>query len=186
MLETLSLVQLVAQYDPLLWSHIERVWKHAEIQNEFIGILASTVWKKLVCDIKQNKYTGFLLNSTPDLAHHERLSEVIRYIDFVNKKVELEVISQIYGNHAKDAASIEDLIVKGLETDGISLQDCRSQCYDNAATISGKISGVQQRILAKNHFLIFFNFFKYTIVMIANLFNERSFLADKWKILSCW
>lgn len=112
----------MAQSDPLLQSHIERVRKHPgfvshftpELQNEFIGILASIVRKKLVCDIKGNKYHGILFDSIPNLAHCEQLFEGMRYvnIDFVNKKVELKESFLGYIKiHAKDAASIKDLIL---------------------------------------------------------------------------
>ena len=60
-----------------------------KIQNEFIGLLANNVRNSLVAKIKKNKYYGILLDSTPDLAHHEQLSFVVRYVDvdFTNKKV---------------------------------------------------------------------------------------------------
>ena len=60
--------------------------------------------------------------------------------------------------HSKDAASLERVIVEKLESDNIPLADCRSQCYDNAAVMTGHISGLQQRICARNHKALFFNF----------------------------
>ena len=57
----------------------------------------------------------------------------------------------------KDAASAVDKIVKQLEQDHLPLEDCRSQCYDNAAVMSGEKSGVQQRLTAMNPKAIFVN-----------------------------
>ena len=54
-----------------------------EIQNEFISILASSVRNWLVQDIIQSKYYNLLVDSTPDLAHRERLSQVIRFLTLI-------------------------------------------------------------------------------------------------------
>ena len=68
----LSLLNLVAQYDPLLKSHIEHARQNPgsvsylspEIQNEFVSILASTARNHLLSDIKRNKYFGMMFHST--------------------------------------------------------------------------------------------------------------------------
>ncbi|XP_011170408.3 zinc finger MYM-type protein 1-like [Solenopsis invicta] len=164
----LSLLKLIARYDPLLKNHLNYAIENPhstsylspQIQNEFIHLLSSAVRNKLVNDIKKNKYYGILLDSTPDLAHREQLSEVIRYvdIDFVNKTVVIkESFLGFIELHAKNAASIEKVIVEKLNSDNISLDNCRSQCYDNAAVMAGYISGVQQRICERNHRALFVN-----------------------------
>jgi len=131
-----------------------------EIQNEFIHILASTVKNQLLSDIRKNKYYGILLDSTPDLGHREQLSQVIRFVDvdFQTKKVTIKESFLGYIEiHSKDAASLERVIVERLKSDGIPLADCRAQCYDNAAVMTGHISGLQQRICDRNHRALFVN-----------------------------
>ena len=49
-----------------------------------------------------------------------------------------------------NAALIENTILEKLNPNEISLTNCRSQCYDNAAVMTGHTSGVQQRIMEKN------------------------------------
>ena len=49
------------------------------------------------------------------------------------------------------------IFVEKLESDNISLADCRSQCYDNAAVMTRHISGLQQRICARNLGALFVN-----------------------------
>lgn len=56
---------------------------------------------------------------------------------------------------AKDAKSITEVIVSKLATDGLDIHDCRGQGYDNAATMAGKHSGVQQRLLQVNSKALF-------------------------------
>ncbi|GLV33410.1 hypothetical protein CBL_21209, partial [Carabus blaptoides fortunei] len=144
----LSVIKLVAQYDPLLEKHLNHARENPgslsylspEIQNEFIHPIASIVRNQLLSEIrKKNKYYGILLDSTPDLGHREQLSQVIRFI------------------HFKDSASLERVIVEKVESGNIPLADCRSQCYDNAAVMTGHISGLQQRICVRNHRALFVN-----------------------------
>ena len=55
----------------------------------------------------------------------------------------------------KDAKSISEAILKSLENNGIDLNNCQSQCDDNAVLMSGHISGVQKFIRDKNPKSIF-------------------------------
>ncbi|CAH0547079.1 unnamed protein product [Brassicogethes aeneus] len=57
----------------------------------------------------------------------------------------------------KDAGSLVDEILKQLDKDDMNIQDCRSQCYDNAAVMTGHRTGVHQRIIEKNNLAIFVN-----------------------------
>jgi hypothetical protein len=50
----------------------------------------------------------------------------------------------------KTAEMITAEITKKLERDGLNLEDCRGQPYDNQATMAGVYSGVQKRILDLN------------------------------------
>lgn len=85
----LSLLRLVAQFDPLLANHLKHAtetpktvsYLSPQIQNEFIHLLASTVRNQLINDIKRNKYYGLLFDSTPDIFHREQMSQVVRYVD---------------------------------------------------------------------------------------------------------
>lgn len=164
----LALLKLISLYDPLMASHLKHVKENPrsvsylspEIQNEFISLLANRLRNQLLIDIRRNRYYGILLDSTPDLGHREQLSEVIRFVDvdFVNKTVAIkESFLGFIEIHAKDAATLERVIVERLENDNLSLTDCRSQCYDNAAVMTGHISGLQQRITARNHRALFVN-----------------------------
>ena len=165
----LSLLKLICQYNPIISDHLKYArdnpgsvsYLSPEIQNEFIGILANSAKQRLIGHIIQSKYYGLLVDSTPDLAHREQLSQVIRFVDinFVSKKVCIkEVFLGFIELHSKDAASLEKVILERLESDGIPLDYCRSQCYDNASVMAGHLSGLQQRICARNHCALFLNY----------------------------
>jgi len=52
---------------------------------------------------------------------------------------------------AEDAQSLADVILSKIAADDLDFQDCRGQGYDNAATMAGKHSGVQRRVIQVNH-----------------------------------
>ena len=89
-----------------------------------------------------------MYDTTPDLGHHEQMSQVFRYVGIDSEKnpppVEIkEVFLGFIQIHAKSAGYIANCITK---KDKLSIHDCRAQCYDNAAVMTGHLSGVQQRI----------------------------------------
>ena len=99
-----------------------------------------------------------IFDSTPNLSRREHLSQVIRYVDvdFVNKQIAvIELFIEFIEIHGKYAAAIEEVIIEILKSDKIPLNDCRSQCYDNAAVMSGHISAVQQSIFARDNLALF-------------------------------
>ncbi|XP_071051135.1 zinc finger MYM-type protein 1-like [Onthophagus taurus] len=104
--------------------------------------MASTVRDSLLERIREAKYYGLMFDSTPVQAHREQMSEIKEsFLGFLP-------ISD------KDAASLVQEILKQLEKDNMNLQDCRSQCYDNAAVMAGHKTGVHQE---NNNMAIFVN-----------------------------
>ena len=117
-----------------------------KIQHELIRLIASEEKRVLTLNLLWN-------DETPDRARREQMSRILRYvhIDWKSKTVEIKEsflgFIEILG---KDAKSISEAILKSLENDGIDLDNCRSQCYDNVAVVLGHISGVQKFITDKN------------------------------------
>ncbi|XP_023243675.1 uncharacterized protein LOC111641700 [Centruroides sculpturatus] len=122
--------------------------------------MAITVRQSLLRSIRKSKYYGLMFDSTADQAHREQMSEVARYVevDFERKLVRIrEYFLGFIQISQKDAGSLVDKMLKQLGKDDMDLQDCRSQCYDNAAVMAGNRTGVHQRISEKNNLPIFVN-----------------------------
>ena len=164
----LELLKLLAKYDSVIDYHLKYAmlnpgsvsYLFPEIQNEFIYLLASAVKKRIVNSTKGNKYFGIIVGSTPDTAHREQLSDVIRFVDINFEEKKLSVEECFLGFiklQGKDAASLETAIINQLEADGINFADCRSQCYDNASVMSGHSSGLQKRMSDRNPLALFIN-----------------------------
>ena len=99
-----------------------------------------------------------MFDSTPDLAHREQMSEVVRYVEIDFEKKTVYIIESFLGFiqlSDKDAASLAQTILEQLEKDDMNVENCRSQCYDNAAVMAGHKSGVHQKIKEKNNLAMF-------------------------------
>nr|XP_047137629.1 uncharacterized protein LOC124805786 [Hydra vulgaris] len=97
-----------------------------------------------------------MFDSTPDISHVDQMSEVIRYIKIENKKVEIkEAFLGFFPLKGKKALKISTEILKQLESDELDIMMCRSQGYDNAATVAGIHGGVQKVISDKSNKAIF-------------------------------
>ncbi|XP_053108997.1 uncharacterized protein LOC128326342 [Hemicordylus capensis] len=162
----LGLLKLLAIFDPVMKEHLTHMESHPGstsylspgVQNEFIHMMASTVRQSLLSSIRKAKYYGLMLDSTPDKAHSEQMSEVVRYVEIDCERKAVHVRESFLGFiqvNRKDAESLVEDILKQLEKDEMELQDCRSQCYDNAAVMAGHRSGVYQRISEKNNLAVF-------------------------------
>ena len=127
-------------------------------QNEFIDVLARTVRGSILKRIRKAKYFYILLDSTPDNSHKDQTSQIIRYVTLDNGEVKVEEsFIDFLETGGKDAESISTTILKKLENDGLNIEDCRGQAYDNAAVMKGQHSGVQARILEINKNALFVN-----------------------------
>ncbi|XP_053101887.1 52 kDa repressor of the inhibitor of the protein kinase-like [Hemicordylus capensis] len=164
----LGLVKLMATCDPVMKEHLTHVESHPgstsylspAVQNEFIHLMASTVRKSILGGIRKAKYYGLMFDSTPDLAHREQMSQVVQYVEIDYESHTVRVRESFLGFiklSQKDAESLTKDILEKLEKDGMELQDCRSQCYDNAAVMAGHRSGVAQRIREQNKLAVFVN-----------------------------
>lgn len=164
----LALLKLVAVFDPVIKQHLAYVESHPGstsylsplVQNEFIHMMAAAVRESLLQRIRKAKYYGIMFDTTPDQAHREQMSEVVRYVEVDFDKKSVKVEESFLGFiqvRKKDAESFVEVILSKLEEDKMDLQDCRSQCYDNAAVMAGQKSGVSQRIAEKNQLAIFVN-----------------------------
>ncbi|XP_048344871.1 uncharacterized protein LOC125428571 isoform X2 [Sphaerodactylus townsendi] len=164
----LELVKLLTRRDPVMKQHLANIqsdlgavsYLSPGIQNEFIHLMASAVRQNILRKIRSAKYYGIMFDSTPDLAHSDQMSEVVRYVEIDAESRKVRVRESFLGFiwiHKKDAESLTGEILRQLEKDKLDLEDCRSQCYDNAAVMAGLRSGVHQRITEKNHLALSIN-----------------------------
>lgn len=156
----LETFKLLARYDPVANQHLQKVQKKdgyvvsylsPQSQNEFICLLGDHVRRTIIQKVEKAKYFAIMFDSTPDISHIDQMSQVIRYVNIEDKEVNVaESFIDFVQLTGKSADAITRQICEKLQADGLKLEHCYGQGYDNAATMAGHISGVQKRILDKN------------------------------------
>ncbi|XP_041464614.1 zinc finger MYM-type protein 1-like [Lytechinus variegatus] len=127
---------------------------HVNSAAKYKAYLESKQQKKTVMDhineikeeIGQCKYFAVLVDETKDLSKQEQMSFVIRYL------YDEEVHEEFMGFRCADgldAASLSESILDELKSLGIDVNYLVGQGYDGANVMSGKLSGVQERIRRK-------------------------------------
>lgn len=97
-------------------------------------------------EIREAKYYAILFDSTPDIAHIDQMTEIIRYVKIDGGKAEIkESFLGFLAMKEKSAENIAEMILKSLDEDKLLIENCRGQGYDNAATISGVHHGEYSR-----------------------------------------
>jgi len=154
----LGCLELLSNFDPFLEEHIKKFgnpgkgnvsYMSSTICNEFIDILATTLNLKIVSEIKESIYFGISIDSTPDIAHIDQLTIIIRYTTTGQGKVIERFLGFVPIEH-HDGKYLFNVLNKILSDNNIDISKCRSQSYDNASNMSGIYSGVQARFLEVN------------------------------------
>lgn len=121
-------------------------WTSPLIQNELIECLALTVLRNLMNTLKTDKYYSVMVDETTDISVAEQVSFCFRHVDS-----DLQVHEQFVGFYSTSLTNadilfklLQDVVVRF----DLGLDNCRGQCYDGAANMSGKLSGVQARLTA--------------------------------------
>lgn len=161
----LELMKFLGKYDPVMSEHFAACklqegsvsYLSPTIQNELIEHLGSKVRCDILEDVRHSKYFSLMLDTTPDLSHDDQLSQIVRYVSIKGSKVEVieSFIDFVKVDGKKSAENMTGILLRKLKEDSLDIANCRGQGYDNAATMAGVHSGVQQRILSINPKAIF-------------------------------
>ena len=108
--------------------------------------------KVIVCELEKALYYSIILDFTPDVSRKEQMTLVVRFVYAVPGE-EVNVREHFLGFVQVSDTSGQGLtacLLDELSKKGISLQNMRSQGYDNGSNMKGKNVGVQKRILDLN------------------------------------
>ncbi|XP_060845501.1 zinc finger MYM-type protein 1-like [Rhopalosiphum padi] len=116
--------------------------------NEFISLMGAFVTKNIIKDIQLAGIYSLLIDETQDLARHEQVSFIIRYVDS-NLNPHEDFIG-FFRTDRTDGESLTNLIKVVLNSYNLRITDLRGQCYDGAASMRGSYNGVQAKIRIEN------------------------------------
>lgn len=159
----LGLLELLAEYDPCLKSHIDKYGNKGRgsisylgknICNEFVEILARSVMEEIVKQVKESKYFSISVDSTPDVTHTDQLTLIIRYY-LLGKPQERFV--KFIDNVGHKSENMHKSIINTFIELNLNLKDYRGQSYDNASNMSGAYNGLQAKIKEKTKMLFMYH-----------------------------
>ena len=154
----LSIVQLLAKYDPLLAELTRKPggtvkYLHHRNHDELIQILSQHVVANIVSTISSCAFFSVLTDTTSDVSKTDQMSQVFRYVTLQRDEngvpTKISINESFLGFHDVADQSSENLaaeIVGCMESHGLDLSRLRGQGYDGAANMSGVYSGVQARL----------------------------------------
>ena len=108
-----------------------------------------------MADVKKAGYFSFSVDSTPDISHTDQLTLIIRYASLVTG-LPIERFITFLELKYHSGVGMADLVHKYLTAElQLDFSKCRGQSYDNAANMTGRYNGMQQKILEINKFAKF-------------------------------
>jgi Domain of unknown function (DUF4371)/hAT family C-terminal dimerisation region len=119
-------------------------WLSPEITNEILEMFSLAALRELIKSIKAAKYYSVMLDETADISAKEQISFCIRVVDS-----DFCIHEYFFGFYQTDdtrSATLFKCFKDVLTRFDLSFNDCRGQCYDGAANMSGSISGLQTLI----------------------------------------
>ncbi|KAK0147761.1 Zinc finger MYM-type protein 1 [Merluccius polli] len=107
-------------------------------------MLAFEVLRGVIADIQGARLFTVIVDETADVTQHEQMSVCIRYFD--NDLNSTEDFIGFYQIESTSANTLFSVLNDSLLRLGLSWSDCRGQCYDGVANMSGSRSGLQVRV----------------------------------------
>ncbi|KAF0713428.1 Uncharacterized protein FWK35_00030863, partial [Aphis craccivora] len=148
-------------------------------RQEYMG---KYVLQSIIRDIQDSKYFSILVDETQDLAKHEQVTICIRYVSKLY--ITHEVFLGFYRTDKTDGETLVNLIKQFLQTNNLSIQNIRGQCYDDAASVRGSYKVVQSRIRSENKFAIYVHCYAHILnLCLVDLSKQSSFVRNTFGTL---
>ena len=122
-------------------------YTHPEIQNECLQLMSLTILREISKNIQNSVYYTIMADEVTDSSNKEQFVVCLRWVDH-----DLVTHEEPVGLYAVDNITSETLVnsLKDvLLRMGLSVQNCRGQCYDGANNMVGCKSGVATQIQKK-------------------------------------
>ena len=114
-----------------------------------ITTVGAVIVNNLSQEIRDSKYFSIMSDEAADISNKENLSVVIRFLDST-KTVREEFVGFYLCEDGTTGAGIKVLVIGAVVGLGLSMDDCRGQCYDAAGNMSGRLNGASSLIRAEH------------------------------------
>ena len=147
--------------DTVLQEHLETSARNATcvsktIQNEMINTIGKYIIDQISGEIRESKYFSVIADEATDVSNKENLSLVIRFVD--NKQTIREEFAGFHiCEEGTTGLAIKNVIINAVTELGISVNDCRGQCYDGAGNMAGRLNGASSLIKGEYNKAVYFH-----------------------------
>ena len=117
------------------------------MHNECLEVMALHIVRKICSDVALNGFYTIMADECTDVSNKEQFTICLRWMD--ENLVDHEDVLGLYNVGTIEADSLVKAILDVLCRAGLSLNECRGQCYDGASNMSGSKRGVVAQIQAK-------------------------------------
>lgn len=116
-----------------------------DIQNEILNILAHSILREIVKEVRECDFFSLMLDETLDSG---RLEQVSICCWIVSKKLIVkEYFWRFYNNKSTTAEELLNVVKDVFLRLELDFSKLRGQCYDGASNMSGRKKGLQTKIL---------------------------------------
>jgi len=193
----LELCSLLANYNPILKLHLEKIKENMinclsflsnVTQNKLLYILADMVRKNILEQVNKSRQFAVIIDTTTDISNQEQFTIVLRYIDEGKPQERLIALDT-----ASDSTGLGMFQVFCSITEKHSINwktQMISQTYDGAASMQGKYSGLKTRIQAENSRAMLLGGFadNLNLVIIDTCYcciNTKTYFGDVSALIEC-
>ena len=119
----------------------------AAIQNECLEAMALHILRQICRDVVINGFYTIMADECTDVSNKEQFTICLRWVN--ENLVDHEDVLGLYYVGTIEAESLIKAIIDVVCRAGLSLSQCRGQCYDGASNMPGSKRGVAVQIQAK-------------------------------------
>lgn len=147
------------------------------IQNEIIDLCGKTIREHIVNDVKKSTAYSILADETSNISGKEQLSVDVRFFDEKMGKVREEFLGFVELN-AMDSKTIATAIDQFIQSCGLDPNKCVGQGYDGAASMAGRIGGVQKLLREKYPKALYFHCASHRLNLVVNDLNSVALVRN--------
>ena len=184
----LEILHLLAAHDSIVQQRLEKgprnaMYTSAEIQNTLLHIMGEMVRKKVCAEVKDAEFYSILADETKDCSKTEQMAIVVRYVNVKEARMYERFLTFVKAS-CLDASSLTEYILDTLRKYQLNLESIVSQGYDGASVMSGRYSGVQQRIMEVVPQAIYIHCFAHILnLVLVDCSKNVSYAAEFFAIL---
>ena len=123
-------------------------YTHPEIKNECLQLMSLTILREISKNIQNSVYYTIMADKVTDSSNKEQFVVCLRWVD--HDLVTHEELVRLYAVDNITSETLVNSLKDVLLRMGLSVQNCRGQCYDGASNMVGCKSGVATQILKRN------------------------------------